>query len=275
MRRNGFRRYKLHTPLPKTAVNVKSTPMANRECVRMRMTRGQNGLMETEPVLQTEHLSRTIANTRLVDDISIRVQQGEVLAVVGPSGAGKSSFLRLLNRLDEPTSGTVYLEGQDYRQIPPRELRRRVGLVTQVPLLFPGTIVDNLRFGPRQRGEELPEETIALLLEQVGLADRAQSDTAHLSGGEAQRVSLARALANSPTVLLLDEPTSALDEEAKAEVETLLRQIVKQNRLTCVMVSHDRAQAARLADRVMLLKGGRLEKIGPAKEVIYAAGALH
>ena len=197
------------------------------------------------------------------------------LAVIGPSGAGKSSFLRLLNRLDEPTRGTVYLAGQDYRQIPPRELRRRVGLVTQMPFLFPGAIADNLRFGPRQRGEELPEETIALLLEQVGLADRAKNDTVSLSGGEAQRVSLARALANSPTVLLLDEPTSALDDEAKAEVEALLVQVVRQNRLTCVMVSHDRAQAARLADRVMLLKGGRLEKIGPVREILCGTDSLH
>jgi len=169
----------------------------------------------------------------------------------------------------------VYLSGEDYRQIPPRELRRRVGLVTQIPFLFPGTIADNLRFGPRQRGEELPEETIALLLEQVGLADRAKSDVATLSGGEAQRVSLARALANSATVLLLDEPTSALDDEAKAEVEALLVQVVRQNRLTCVMVSHDRAQAARLADRVMLLKGGRLEKIGPVREILCGTDSLH
>ncbi len=241
----------------------------------MRTTREQNHRTEPRPVLQTEHLSRIASATRLVDDVSISVREGEVLAVIGPSGAGKSSFLRLLNRLDEPTRGTVYLAGQDYRQLRPRELRRRVGLVTQIPFLFPGTIADNLRFGPRQRGEDLSGETIDLLLDQVGLADRAKSDIANLSGGEAQRVSLARAVANSPTVLLMDEPTSALDEEAKEEVEALLVQIVKQNLLTCVMVSHDRAQAARLADRVMLLKGGRLEKIGPAREVIHVAGTLH
>ena len=95
---------------------------------------------ETRPVLETDHLSRVVSGKRLVDDITIGVQKGEVLAVVGPSGSGKSSFLRLLNRLDEPTSGTVYLEGTDYRQIPPRELRRRVGLVTQTPYLFPAPL---------------------------------------------------------------------------------------------------------------------------------------
>jgi len=224
---------------------------------------------ETKPMLETDHLSRIVSDKRLVDDITVRVQKGEILAVVGPSGSGKSSFLRLLNRLDEPTSGTVYLEGNDYRQISPRELRRRVGLVTQTPYLFPGTIADNLRFGPRQQGKDLPEETITFLLDQIGLADRANSDVANLSGGEAQRVSLARAIANSPAVLLMDEPTSALDEEAKEEVEALILQIVQQNALTCLIVSHDLAQAARIASRVMMVKAGRLEKIGSVTEVIH------
>lgn len=230
---------------------------------------------ETKPMLETDHLSRIVSDKRLIDDITVRVQKGEILAVVGPSGSGKSSFLRLLNRLDEPTSGTVYLEGTDYRQIPPRELRRRVGLVTQTPSLFPGTIANNLRFGPRQQGADLPAETITFLLDQVGLADRAKSDVVNLSGGEAQRVSLARAIANSPVVLLMDEPTSALDEEAKEEVEALILQIVQQNALTCVIVSHDLAQAARIASRVMMVKAGRLEKIGSVTEVIHVAGNLH
>src|SRR5207253_5652 len=98
----------------------------------------QSHITETRFVLETDHLSRVVSAKRLVDDITIGMQKGEVLAVVGPSGSGKSSFLRLLNRLDEPTSGTVYLKGTDYRQIAPRELRRRAGMVTQTPYLFPG-----------------------------------------------------------------------------------------------------------------------------------------
>src|SRR5438132_13935336 len=227
------------------------------------------------PLLEAAHLSRLAGGVRVVDDVTVRVEKGEVLAVVGPSGSGKSSFLRLLNRLDEPTSGTVYLEGTDYRQILPQELRRRVGLVTQTPYLFPGTIADNLRYGPRQQGKDLPEQTITFLLDQVGLADRADSDVVNLSGGEAQRVSLARAIANSPTALLMDEPTSALDEEAKEEVEGLILKIVQQNALTCVIVSHDLAQAARIASRIMIIKADKLEKIGPVTEVIHVAGNLH
>jgi putative ABC transport system ATP-binding protein len=170
----------------------------------------QSHITKTRYVLETDHLSRIIPGKRLVDDISIGIERGEVLAVVGPSGSGKSSFLRLLNRLDEPTMGTVYLEEIDYRQIAPQELRRRAGMVTQTAYLFPGTIADNLRFGPRQQGKDLSEETVTSLLDQVGLADRVDSDVANLSGGEAQRVSIARALANSPTVLLAGGEISSL-----------------------------------------------------------------
>jgi len=226
----------------------------------------------TTAIVATDHLSRQVEGVRIVDDVSVEVHAGEVLVVIGPSGAGKSSFLRLLNRLDEPTGGSVRLEGTDYRQIPPRDLRRRVGMVTQVAYLFPGTIADNLGFGPRQQGIELPIETMEALLVQVGLAGRAGEDVAHLSGGEAQRVSVARALATAPEILLLDEPTSALDAEAKDEVEKLILGVARQNRLTCVMVSHDIAQAARTADRVMVMSKGRLEKVGTVREVLGFGG---
>ena len=205
-----------------------------------------------------------------MDDVSVQVRAGEVLAVVGPSGSGKSSFLRLLNRLDEPTSGTVFYEDTDYRQIPPRELRRKIGMVTQRPFLFPGSVFQNVSFGPLQRGEEFSEERAEELLTRVGLGGYGSRDAANLSGGEAQRVSLARALANSPTVLLLDEPTSALDEQAKAEVESLIQDIIRETHLTCIMVTHDTAQAARIASRVMMLEKGRATKIGTIKEVLHA-----
>ncbi len=152
-------------------------------------------------VLATDHLCRTVNGVTLVNDITVQLRAGEVLAVVGPSGSGKSSFLRLLNRLDEPTSGTVLLEGIDYRQLPPRELRRKVGMVTQRAFMFPGTVGQNLIFGPRQRGETLFDAQAEKLLTRVGLPGYGARDVVNLSGGEAQRVSLARALANSPVVL--------------------------------------------------------------------------
>src|SRR6185437_5824500 len=157
------------------------------------------------PLLRTEYLSREVAGKKIVDDISLEICAGDVPAVVGPSAAGKSSLLRLLNRLDEPTAGTVYLDGVDYRRIAPREVRRRIGLVLQTPHLFPSTVAENLRFGPRQRGEILPESAVRRFLEGVGLAGYENRDVYHLSGGEAQRVNIARTLANSPEIILLDE----------------------------------------------------------------------
>jgi putative ABC transport system ATP-binding protein len=208
----------------------------------------------------------------LVDDLSFGVAKAEVLAVLGPSGAGKSSLLRLLNRLDEPTSGVVLLDGRDYRELSPQTLRRRVGLIMQRAYLFPGTVAENVRFGPRQQGRTLPDAEAEFLLEQVGLAGYAERDVATLSGGEAQRVAITRALANSPELLLLDEPTSALDEAAKQGVEALLGSLIRQRGLACVWVTHDAAQAGRMADSVLLLEAGRLAALGYAAEVLDARG---
>jgi putative ABC transport system ATP-binding protein len=221
-------------------------------------------------ILRAENLSRRVGEVWIVKEVSLGVERGELLGVVGPSGSGKSSFLRLLNRLDEPTSGTVFLEGEDYRQIEPRELRRRVGMVTQRPFLFPGDVATNLRFGPSQRGEALPEAKIAVLLDRVGLPGFAARHVANLSGGEQQRVSLARALANEPDVLLLDEPTSALDEKAKFGIEELMHDLVSESRLTSVLVTHDLDQARRLCRRVAILDAGHLVQFGATEEVLHA-----
>ena len=224
----------------------------------------------TTVILRTEHLGRTVKDKILVQDATFELRKGEVLAITGPSGSGKTSLLRLLNRLDEPTSGTVYVEDVDYRNIEPRELRRKLGLVTQRPFLFPGTVADNLRFGPAQRGQTLSSEGIEQLLSQVGLKDYSGRDVANLSGGEAQRVSLARTLANSPLALLLDEPTSALDEAAKHEVESAIQKVVRDQGLTCVIVTHDVQQAIRLASRALVLEQGRITRAGQAGEVLSA-----
>ena len=219
---------------------------------------------------ETRNLSRAVGAKRLVDDVSVEVAPGEVLAVVGPSGAGKSSFLRLLNRLDEPTGGTVLLDGRDYRRMTPRELRRRVGMVMQTAYLFPGSVAANIAFGPRQRGEMLATEQIDALLERVGLPGFAARDVSGLSGGEAQRVSLARTLANAPEALLLDEPTSALDETSARGIEELVLGIIRERAMTCVIVTHNRPQAERIAARAMLMESGRLIAVGSTREVLNA-----
>lgn len=221
-------------------------------------------------VVKSERLGRTVDGLAIVSEISIEVIRGELLGVVGPSGSGKSSLLRLINRLDEPTSGTVFLDGQDYRQLAPRELRRRVGMVTQRPFLFPGDVLSNLRFGPLQRGEILSDDDAAQLLERVGLPGYSRRAVMNLSGGEQQRVSLARALANHPEVLLLDEPTSALDDRAKLGIEQLIRRLVNETSLTCLMVTHDADQARRICDRIAIVEAGRLVQTGTPAEVLRA-----
>ncbi|WP_231184598.1 ATP-binding cassette domain-containing protein [Haladaptatus sp. DYF46] len=218
--------------------------------------------------LETERLTRVVAGDRIVDGVSISVSEGDVLAVLGPSGSGKSSLLRLLNRLDEPTEGTVFLDGTDYRDLPPREVRRRIGIVPQSPALRDGTVFENVTIGPRLRGETVGRETAEELLARMNLDGYADRDVSDLSGGEAQRVAIARTLITEPEVLLLDEPTSSLDSASEAKVETLLEGLIHETDLTTVLVTHDDSQARRLADRVAMLEDGRVESVGPVSEVM-------
>ncbi len=223
---------------------------------------------QSQPILKTDRLTRVAQEVRLVDNVSVEVHCCDIIAIVGPSGAGKSSFLRLLNRLDEPSEGTVFFEGVDYRTIPPRQLRQQIGMVLQQPYLFPGSVAENIRFGPQQRGETISDEQLEQLLQQVALPGYAGREVSNLSGGEAQRVSVARTLANSPKVLLLDEPTSSLDPGSERDVEELLVKIFREQSLTCLMVTHDMEQAQRMASKAMFMKEGRMEKFGTVAEVV-------
>jgi putative ABC transport system ATP-binding protein len=204
----------------------------------------------------------------LVQDISFSVESAEVLGVIGPSGAGKSTLLRLINRLDEPTYGTVLFNGQDYRGIDTAILRRSIGMVMQRAYLFPGTVAENLAFGARQQGRIMSGAEIDSLLSEVGLTGYADRDALTLSGGEAQRVAITRALTNEPEVLLLDEPTSALDEAARDSVQRLLEGLIRERNLTCIWVTHSLEQARTMADRILVLEAGRIKTIGTPAEVL-------
>ncbi len=218
--------------------------------------------------LETVDLTRIVDDQTLVNKVSVKIHELEVLVITGPSGSGKSSFLRMLNRLDEPTSGTVYLDGQDYTSIPPRELRKRVGFLPQEAALISGTVFDNIATGPKLRGEPVDSSRITWLLEKLNLNGYDSREVDDLSGGEKQRISLARTLLNAPEILLLDEPTSQLDRNAEAEVESLLGELAPELGLTTVMVTHDNNQARRLGDRAMTLKNGSMENCGPVKEIL-------
>ena len=202
----------------------------------------------------------------VIDHVSMTFAAGRCTVVAGPSGAGKSTVLRLLDRLLEPTSGRVLLHGQPLPSYDVLDLRRRVGLVQQSPVLLGDTVLDDLRVA----GAVTPVEA-ATLLARAGLPglplDRR---TASLSGGEAQRLCLARALVVRPEVLLLDEPTSALDADSALAVERVVRALVADG-LSAVLVSHDLRQASRLADDAVILDAGRVVEAGPVAGIRYLA----
>jgi putative ABC transport system ATP-binding protein len=180
---------------------------------------------------------------------------GAITAVVGPSGAGKSTLLRAINRLVEPTAGEIYLDGEPTSRMDPLKLRRRVGMVFQLPALFGATVEEATLYGARLAEREADA---GRLLEMAGLeASFLGRAPQALSVGEQQRLSIARALALEPQALLMDEPTSALDEAARRRVEGLIRELNASLGLTIVVVSHHLDQVARVADRVVVLAGGR------------------
>jgi ABC-type methionine transport system ATPase subunit len=207
--------------------------------------------------IEVSGLVYTIGGTEILKDVDIAIRDGGITAVVGPSGAGKSTLLRAINRLIEPTSGEIFLDGEPTSGMDPLELRRRVGMVFQIPALFGNSVEDAVLYGARLAGEVVDS---GRLLEMVGLSSSlAERDPQALSVGQQQRVAIARALALRPEALLLDEPTSALDEAAMSRVEELVTDLNHRLGLTMVFVTHDLSQVGRVADHVVLLAGGRCE----------------
>ncbi len=191
----------------------------------------------------------------ILRDVTLELTGGGITCIAGPSGAGKTSLLRLLNRLDAPDSGTIWFRGMPLTEVDPLELRREVAMVFQRPPTFPGTVLDNLRAAD----PDLDREAAAAALSQVDLEDRSildrEADT--LSGGEAQRMCLARALLTRPKVLLADEPTSSLDQGATRALEGLLSSLAADG-ISVILVSHDLGQLDRMADRVVVLGQGHV-----------------
>ena len=208
------------------------------------------------PLLWFDPVSVTASGTSgevLLAEVDAEVEAGSITVLAGPSGSGKSTLLRLGNRLDIPTGGRVLLDGVDIAAIDARELRRQVAMVFQRPVMFPGTVADNFRVAD----QEVSIGTMVGVLGSVGLdgvfLERTGDD---LSGGEAQRVCIARALVTHPKILLMDEPTSSLDPSSRLAIEELARGLADDG-LGIMWVTHDHAQMARLADRVVVLREGR------------------
>jgi putative ABC transport system ATP-binding protein len=211
------------------------------------------------PLFALEEVTVAGVTRPRLDRVSLTLgEDGGVTVLQGPSGSGKSTLLRLLNRLVAPDAGRVRYRGEDLATRDVLAHRREVGMVFQAPVLFPGTVADNLAVAaPQDGGGPAPDPSA--LLERCGLppAEFLDREAATLSGGEAQRACLARALVTAPRVLLMDEPTSALDAEAAATIESLTRRLAADG-VAVILVTHDRAQATRLGDRVIALREGRL-----------------
>ncbi|KAI8570026.1 hypothetical protein RHMOL_Rhmol01G0001300 [Rhododendron molle] len=207
----------------------------------------------------------------ILKGINAEIPKGMVVGIIGPSGSGKSTLLRALNRLWEPPSDTVFMDGRDICSLDVLSLRRKVGMLFQLPAIFEGTVADNVRYGPQLRGKKLADNEVYKLLT---LADLDSSffnkNGRELSVGQAQRVALARTLANDPEVLLLDEPTSALDPISTQNIEDVLVKLKKNRGMTVVMVSHSIKQIQRIADIVCLLVDGEIVEVLKPNQLSHA-----
>lgn len=233
----------------------------------------------SSPLIAARDIEKIYDSHRVLDGISLEVQRGEVIALIGTSGAGKSTFLRCLNYLEEPTGGTLELGGQPVFKDPasPRKeellsLRRNVGMVFQSFALFPHmSVVDNITMPQRVNGLRNKNEAEGYateLLDKVGLRDKAAAKPSQCSGGQQQRIAIARALALDPQVMLFDEPTSALDPEVGNEVLAVMKQLAADG-MTMIVVTHEMRFAERVSDRVLLLDGGSILEQGSPQDVFH------
>lgn len=226
-------------------------------------------------MINVKNLSKAYGENEVLKGIDLDVAAGEVVVIIGPSGSGKSTFLRCLNLLEQPTGGIIEFEGQNIldKSVSIDQLRQKMGMVFQSFNLFPHmTVLENLTISPLKVKKENPETAKAnaiALLQQVGLADKADAYPASLSGGQQQRVAIARALAMNPDVMLFDEPTSALDPEMVGEVLAVMQSLAEKG-MTMVVVTHEMGFAREVADRVIFMDQGIVQEQGSPEEVFGA-----
>ncbi len=222
-------------------------------------------------LIETIDLCQRYGERDILRNINLRVDRGEVFALIGPTGAGKTTLLRLIDLIDIPTSGRIYFDGVEATESAKvrTEMRRRMAFVLQKPVVFNLSVHDNIACGLKWRGVRRAElrEKVSRVLEMVGLSADKNRNARTLSGGETQRVAIARALAIEPEVLLLDEPTANLDPVSASRIEKLITGIIQHYATTIIMATHDMSQGQRLADRIGVLMDGELLQIGGARDV--------
>ena len=223
-------------------------------------------------MIQLEHLTRRFAGVTAVDDVSLSVPEGELLVLLGSSGSGKTTTLKMVNRLIEPSSGHVVIDGRDVRDVEVHELRRRIGYVFQKVGLFPHmTVAENVGVTPQLLGwpREKIDARVAELLELVELEPSLlERRPAQLSGGQQQRVGVARALAAEPSLMLLDEPFGALDPLTRDRLQQSFLAIRRRLGMTAIFVTHDMTEALLLGDQIAVMRAGRLVQLGTPRELV-------
>jgi sulfate transport system ATP-binding protein len=220
------------------------------------------------PAASVRGLSKSFKKTRVLEDVSFDVGEGEALVLLGASGSGKTTILRIIAGLEQPDSGSVTLHGKDVTNLPARE--RGVGVIFQSYALFPRmTVEENIGYGLRIRGRRRSEvkEKVARLLELVHLEEHRKKYTSQLSGGQQQRVAIARTLAYEPQVLLFDEPFGALDAQTRVRLRREIRALLSDVHVPAVFITHDQEEALELGDRIAVLHAGHLEQVGTPEEV--------
>jgi len=222
-------------------------------------------------LIETINLEQKYTEGYALKSVNLEIQKGEVLALIGPTGAGKTTLLRLLDLLELPTSGSIYFDGLDVTKLGRHrlEVRRRMSFVQQKPVVFRMSVYDNVACGLRWRREKdvVLKQKVSGVLELVDMADYRGRDARTLSGGEMQRVAIARALAVEPEVLFLDEPTANLDPVSISKIEEILAHIIRDQKTTIVMATHDMSQGQRLAERIGVLMNGELLQIGKPGDI--------
>ena len=227
----------------------------------------------TTPVIEIRNLHKYFGDLEVLKGIDFKVDQGEVVCVIGPSGSGKSTLLRCVNRLEEPTSGTILIEGEDITDEDANvdALRTKIGMVFQQFNLFPHlSVLHNLTIAQRRvlkRSKDEAEHIAHAMLERVGLSDKTHEYPSRLSGGQQQRVAMARALSMKPDMMLFDEPTSALDPELIGEVLDVMRSLANEG-MTMLVVTHEMGFALEVGDRVVFMDEGVVVEEGPPVQVL-------
>jgi putative ABC transport system ATP-binding protein len=228
----------------------------------------------SSPLFSLRNVTQQRGSDTILRDLTLDLPRTAVTALIGPSGAGKTSLIRLLNRLDDPASGEVLFDGKPITSYPVFALRRRVGFVFQRPTMFEGTVADNLRaaIAPGAEGELADAPDVTRALDAAGLdGSYAARDAGRLSGGEQQRVSIARALMTRPEVLLLDEPTSALDPEVAERLLSTIARLSRERGVAVVMVTHRLIEAQRASTFTVMLEAGRLVEAGTTEQIFTGA----